>query len=254
MAGTICEGRPVDRNSKERRSRRPGRASAAPREGKREGRRVDTAAIFEILRYRISTLDYPPGTALKELELAAEFNVSRTPIRQALQRLELAGLILPVIGHGTFVSDVDFEQMRHLLEYRLQLARLLEGFLDLSDTAEVLVRLRKAQAQNAALSERFSAKRFATISHEVRWVICERIANPFLAQSWIDSYYRASRLWFLSLAADKRRFVDLQAREIAVLIESFETAEPKAVARAVHDTLQTWITAIWQAVAAQSPR
>lgn len=45
------------------------------------------------LRQRIMTWQLPPGTRLREVELAAELNVSRTPVREALQRLRSDGLI-----------------------------------------------------------------------------------------------------------------------------------------------------------------
>ena len=45
-------------------------------------------ALYRELRDRISLLQYPPGTALRESALADEFGVSRTPIRRALHQLE----------------------------------------------------------------------------------------------------------------------------------------------------------------------
>ncbi|KUM27018.1 hypothetical protein AU467_18855 [Mesorhizobium loti] len=210
---------------------------------------MDTGAIFELLRYRICTLQYPPGTALKEIELSEEFGVSRTPIRQAIQRLELAGLVQPVIGHGTIVKSIDLQSVRHLLQYRLQLALMLEHFLSTTDVEETIEKLRKCHAMNAALERDFSPQGFAQVSHDVRWIICDRITNPFLAQNWIDTYYLASRVWFLCLPAEKDHFIALQAEEITRLIDSFRSGEARRVATTVHDVLQTWVADVWQSIA-----
>ncbi|WP_244425856.1 GntR family transcriptional regulator [Mesorhizobium amorphae] len=212
-------------------------------------KRIDTGAIFETLRYRISILEYPPGTALKEIALSEEFGVSRTPIRQALQRLEVAGLVQPVIGHGTIVMSIDLQSMRHLLQYRLHLALMLENFLSTVDSERTIEKLTRCYAMNAALEGEFSPQAYAQISHDLRWVICNKITNPFLAQSWIETYYLASRIWFLCLPAHKNHFISLQAEEITGLIESFGSGEPGRVATTVHDALQTAVSVVWQSVA-----
>lgn len=211
-------------------------------------KRVDTNAIFETLRYRISTLQYPPGFALKEIPLAAEFEVSRTPIRQALQRLELSGLVQPVVGHGTIVTSIDLVSVRHLMQYRLSLSKVLDQFLEIPADSEALRVLKEAQASNAELSRAFEPQRFAEISHDVRWAVWNHIVNPFMAQSWIDSYYLASRAWFICLPFERDRFLELQAQEIDSLVEAFGRSDPKAVAAVVHETLKCWITEIWRSI------
>ncbi len=219
-----------------------------PPEGLRN-KRVDTNAIFETLRYRISTLQYPPGSALKEIPLAEEFEVSRTPIRQALQRLELSGLVQPVVGHGTIVTGIDLLSVRHLLQYRLSLSKILDQFLEIPAESHALRVLKEAQAANARLAQTFDAQKFAEISHDVRWAVWNHISNPFMAQSWIDSYYLASRVWFICLPFEQERFLDLQAQEIDSLVEAFGQSDPKAVATVVHETLKIWIAEIWRSIA-----
>ena len=57
------------------------------------GYRSNALLIYEAMRQRIATRTYAPGAWLKEQEIAAEFRVSRTPVRQALQQLETEGLL-----------------------------------------------------------------------------------------------------------------------------------------------------------------
>lgn len=248
---------PEDRKLSRRRAGEPEAiSSGAPHEtrlvlppGGLRHKRVDTGAIFEVLCYRISTLQYPPGTALKEIELSKEFGVSRTPIRQAIQRLELAGLVQPVVGHGTIVMNIDLQSMRHVLQYRLQLALMLEHFLSMADPEGAIDKLRECEAMNSALERDFSPQGFAQVSRDMRWMIYERITNPFLAQSWIETYYLASRVWFLCLPAEKDDFISLQDEEITRLIDSFRSGEARRVATTIHDAMQTWVAKVWQSVA-----
>src|SRR3954466_8788246 len=81
--------------------------------------------IYSILRDRICLLDYAPGSHLSEEELAQEFEVSRTPVRRVLARLEAAGLVPSVHGVGTMVTDVDIEELQQVYHLRLELALLI---------------------------------------------------------------------------------------------------------------------------------
>jgi DNA-binding GntR family transcriptional regulator len=67
----------------------------------------------EILSWRLS-----PGTALSELELAARLGVSRTPLRAALARLALEGLVDTSRGRTGIVPDVSAESVVELFELR----------------------------------------------------------------------------------------------------------------------------------------
>lgn len=95
----------------------------------REGRgRSRFKALYETLRERISQLQYPPGTNLTEKALAAEFGVSRSPIRRALQALEADHLVETRVGVGTFVTSIDVHALRDAYALRMHLAELIGTF------------------------------------------------------------------------------------------------------------------------------
>src|SRR3546814_8186046 len=68
------------------------------------------ARIYHALRDRICLLEYPPGLRLSEEEIAQEFDVSRTPVRRVLARLESEGLVEARHGVGTMVTSVDIRR------------------------------------------------------------------------------------------------------------------------------------------------
>ena len=65
----------------------------------------------------------PPGTRLREAELADRLEISRTPIREALKRLELQGLVVHEPHHGAVVAMLDYGQVTELYGLR----EVLEG-------------------------------------------------------------------------------------------------------------------------------
>ncbi|HEX6336993.1 MAG TPA: GntR family transcriptional regulator [Jiangellaceae bacterium] len=71
--------------------------------------------VYNVLRRAIVTLEFLPGQALSENELAAKYAVSRTPVREALIRLADEGLVEVVPQLGTFVSRIS---ARDVIEVR----------------------------------------------------------------------------------------------------------------------------------------
>ena len=95
-------------------------ATAEPVPGRTRQRFED---MYRIIRTRISLLDYEPGQRLSEEVLAEEFGVSRTPIRDAMVRLEAEGLITHQPRQGAVVRSLSHREIMELYEMR----QVLEG-------------------------------------------------------------------------------------------------------------------------------
>ena len=72
--------------------------------------------VFNTLREAILKGELKPGERLMELQLAAKLGVSRTPIREALRKLELEGLVNMVPRKGAEVADITEKSLRDVLE------------------------------------------------------------------------------------------------------------------------------------------
>lgn len=79
------------------------------RAGKKRGTIVDD--LYEDLRARIISLEFPPGHQLNRQELALEYEVSLTPLRDAFQRLEAAGLLDVRPQSRTMITKIDVKQV-----------------------------------------------------------------------------------------------------------------------------------------------
>lgn len=79
--------------------------------------------IYTLIRDRIIYQDFKPGDPLNENKLAEEFQVSRTPVREALHRLSSEGLIAITPNLGARVADVNLRDFRELIELRIILER-----------------------------------------------------------------------------------------------------------------------------------
>jgi DNA-binding GntR family transcriptional regulator len=92
-----------------------------------------TSDVLQILRKRIANQDIAPGAKLREHELADEFNVPRTRIREVFSALESRGLIERVPNRGAVVSRLELDQAFHLYDVRA----VLEGLCVRSATNNV---------------------------------------------------------------------------------------------------------------------
>ncbi|MFV0434909.1 MAG: GntR family transcriptional regulator [Leucobacter sp.] len=80
---------------------------------------------YEALRYRLIMLDIPPGEAINEVLLTAELGLGRTPIREALKRLENDHLVVSFPRRGTFATNVDIKDLAMISEIRTVLEPLV---------------------------------------------------------------------------------------------------------------------------------
>lgn len=126
---------------------------------------------YDVLRRAIVSGELAPGQRLRDQELAARLGVSRTPVREALQRLEDEGLVETRAGAATRVVPLDTPGARdafpvvaalHALATRLAVGRLAVGRLAPDDQGEVLGEvLEEMRRANEALAEALAARTVA---------------------------------------------------------------------------------------------
>lgn len=100
--------------------------------------------VFNTLRQAILRGELKPGERLMEIQLANKLGVSRTPIREALRKLELEGLVHMVPRKGAEVADITEKSLRDVLEVRKALEELSVQLACEKITEEEIDKLRRA--------------------------------------------------------------------------------------------------------------
>ncbi|MBO4377233.1 MAG: GntR family transcriptional regulator [Lachnospiraceae bacterium] len=77
--------------------------------------------VFKTLRQGILTGELKPGERLMEIHLANRLGVSRTPIREAIRKLELEGLVIMIPRRGAEVAEISEKSLKDVLEVRRSL-------------------------------------------------------------------------------------------------------------------------------------
>ena len=144
------------------------------------------------LRELIVHLEFTPGEVLREDELRERLGIGRTPIREALQRLEREHFVTVIPRRGMFVAGIDVSELSLLFETRA----LMEPY------AARLAALRGSEAHWAAMdaalavSATSAAQHLATdrACHEIMW---SAAGNRFLVDTLDMLYAQSDRLWHL---------------------------------------------------------
>lgn len=100
--------------------------------------------VFNTLRQAILHGELKPGERLMEIQLANKLGVSRTPIREAIRKLELEGLVLMIPRKGAEVAEITEKSLRDVLEVRKALEELAVQLCCDKITKEEIRELEKA--------------------------------------------------------------------------------------------------------------
>jgi DNA-binding GntR family transcriptional regulator len=140
--------------------------------------KMDAAAIHAELKAEILRGAHEPGTPFREVGLAGRFGVSRTPVREALGRLQQEGL-LERGGRGLQVRRVDPEELMQVYDLRILLEGQAAAEAATARTEMDLVRLDALLSRDRALQDPDNTTRLTTNIefHEALWAATR---NPIL--------------------------------------------------------------------------
>lgn len=206
-------------------------------EDRREAERVRRGAgqrrteeIYACLRDRICLLHYPPGTKLSEQELAREFDVSRTPIRRALHRLELELLAERRQGVQTVVTSFDFESAREVYVLRMILAESTESLAPVPEWWQRIDALRGIRRRFESLRGHYDLETFGTLHLALQEELAGIIGNRRAREITMQLYFQIARISHSVIAKmNWDEEIDAVVSEIDALVEAMNHRDIRAI-------------------------
>lgn len=199
---------------------------------------------YERIKQGILALRYPPGEKLSEVRLAEELQLGRSPIRSALSRLEGENWVRVFPQSGTFVREVDPQEIEELAELRLLLETHTTRIAAMHISATELEQLRgefdvlKAKGAEDhiddfwALDDRFHSSIYReagnrrieeilrNLKDQIRWV---RAATATLPGRVTESLLEMDRVLDAMEARDPDAAAEAMSRHIGNIANSFKT-------------------------------
>lgn len=136
--------------------------------------------VSEALREAIVSGILKPGERLMEIQLAEELGVSRTPIREAIRRLELEGFLVMVPRRGTYVADLSIKDINEVFEIRTALDVLAAGLAAERITEEELEDMERLLVQIGEFIEAGDAERIVEADGQFHDILYQASRNDRL--------------------------------------------------------------------------
>lgn len=153
--------------------------------------------IYSLVRDRILSMEYKPGKILNEQKLAKEFGVSRTPLREALTKLEWEKLVRVLPRTGSMVTEIEFQKMVNVFQIRFELEDLAGRLATENVREEHLDQLLTLRQECEEMKDEIDHTALATIDKKLRKIVYNAAANDILTEISDFLYSLTQRLWSL---------------------------------------------------------
>lgn len=198
--------------------------------------------VFNTLRQAIIKGDLKPGERLLEIQLADKLGVSRTPVREAIRKLELEGLVTMVPRRGTTVLGITKKHLKDVLEIRSALEELALELACRRITPEQYEELVRLETLLEEKQDSDNAFELSDIDEKFHEQIYQATNNPRLIQllaNLREQMYRF-RLEYMK-AKDKRPRLIQEHQQI---IKALKNKDSKAGRKAIYDHIVNQANAI----------
>ena len=185
--------------------------------------RPAVADIYNELRERICLLDLEPGARLREEPLAAEFGVSRTPVRAALARLEHERLVESTPGSGATVAVIDTKEIRDVWAVRMKIADLVADFVRLPAPPAAIDELRTIVTETEAVRESRDTRALGALYNRYHDVVLTVYTSRTLRRIHDQLFHLTARVWLQFLPEmDLDHEIDVMLEEVVATIEAMQ--------------------------------
>ena len=191
------------------------------------GRTLAEHAYLE-LRERIIDMRLPPGSALDEDALMRELGVGRTPMREAVKRLESDRMLTVYPRRGTIVSDVNIRDLRAISDAR----RVLESFAARKAAEHVTDEDRaalRACLEDLAMAEGGSNEDSMALDERIHRTVYTIMRNSYVEATLIQYFSLSQRMWNFVLSGLAP--ITGNVHEHAALLHAILDADPDRAAR-----------------------
>ncbi|MBS3984093.1 MAG: GntR family transcriptional regulator [Selenomonadales bacterium] len=188
--------------------------------------------VFEHLRAAIISGALKPGERLMELQLAEDMGVSRTPVREAIRKLELEGLVSMVARRGAYVSDLSIRDIAETFEVRAALESLAAGLAAERIVPEELEQLERVLVEIGTCEQQGTIERMVELDEEFHALLFAATRNSRLSQIISNLREQIARFRRSSLSTPGRiKAVFQEHKSIVEAISDRNSSLAQALAR-----------------------
>lgn len=186
--------------------------------------------VFKTLRKAILTGQLQPGERLMEVHLANRLGVSRTPIREAIRKLELEGLVIMIPRRGAEVAEITEKSLKDVLEVRRALDMLCAELACDRITEEEMEKLKEACEHFAEVTKTEDLTEIAKADVALHDILIEATGNQRLQQMINNLAEQMYRYRFVYIKDVTKH--DVLIKEHTIIYEAVKDRDKEKAAQA----------------------
>ena len=188
--------------------------------------------VSETLRQAIQDGVLKPGERLMEIPLAEELGVSRTPIREAIRKLELEGFVIMIPRRGTYVANITLKDITQVFEIRSALEELAAGLAAERITEDEIETLERMLVEIGDLMEAKDMEKVLAADVEFHEILYKASRNDRLAEIVHNLREQTSRFRSFSMNQPGRLTKTWEEhRQLVEAIGSHNASQAQKIAR-----------------------
>ena len=199
-------------------------------------------SAYEALKHRIITLVYRPGSYLNESMIGEDLEFGKTPIRQAIDRLRLEGMLDVMPRKGVIVRPISFEEVSQIASVRI----VLEGYCveqaaekisadDLDTLLDVINQTKEVALKQDSIG-------LMSLDREFHHLVSTASNNQVLVPLITGLLERSLRFWFISLS--KPEHVAKTIDEHFEIYEALKKRDPARAKAAAEHHIRSFLKSI----------
>lgn len=202
---------------------------------------------YRAIRDRLVMLEIRPGAPINEDQLTQSLGVGRTPVREALKRLQYERLITTYPRRGTFATEVNITDLAHISEVRQELEPLAAARAARRATATDRTTLTALRRELESVDpHRHAAADLMHLDLQVHRAIYAATHNPYLEDTLVRHDNLATRIWCLFI--DRLSDMAGHVEEHGPLIDAIVAGDPDKAAQLAGNHVEGFERAIRAAI------
>lgn len=203
---------------------------------------------YQRLRQEILTCILTPGQVISEREIARRYEISKTPVREALAQTCYEGLTQRLSGRGYMVTPITIKDIQDLFDLRLILEVTAAERAAQNPNPEHIAKLRKLSVVSYDFDDPESQAQFLKNNRDFHLTLAEAASNRRLVDTLGDLLNQMNRIFYLGLRLrDSSEEMVREHQEIVIALEDGNVEKVRAaVKREIIDSRDRILEAIMQ--------
>ena len=193
--------------------------------------------VYDYVRKRIISMEYRPGDFITDSQVANELKISRTPAREAFQRLENEGLLIPEARRGWRIYSLTIKDIEDIFDLKCEIEGLVarKAALDKSEEHHEMLRNYLLQMRQASLNDDVAGwMEMDSLIHHLLYLMAENERAERIIKQLNDQWHRMRR-GFINL----RGRLDFATDEHEKIIGAIINGDAEGAEIAMHNHLNS---------------